>query len=206
MSTTTSTSSRRRLIVVVIAAVVVLLALASAFIWPGWALQNRGDGNGVGADAAQQSQSAEQDEPTIDAVPLPDDATELLKAMPDTVANYARTSAEATQDWAGTNPIEEYTVGYSTGDTAHDLTMTMGQWSDANAAKTQYDAAVAALTGDTLAQGNVKVSGATTGAYVVHADPDDDSAATAVWQNDTAVFQVSGPKDDVLSFYQKFPL
>ncbi|KAA8829295.1 hypothetical protein [Bifidobacterium tissieri] len=195
-----STSSRRRLVVVVIAAVVVLLALASAFIWPGWAMKNQN-----GSSQASQTQSAPAT-PTIKASALPTDATDLLKAAPDSVTNYARTGAEAAQDWASANPVEEYKVTYSTGDTTQDLTVLVGQWSDSNAAKTQYDAVAGALTGDTLAQGNVKVSGANTGTYLVKADASDKKQAVAVWQNDTAVFQVTGPKDAVLSFYQQFPL
>ena len=91
MSNTQTSSSHGKLIAAVVAAaVVVVLALVSAFVWPGWALNKN--------DAATSSQSSSQNaepnaKPTIDAVALPDGSSELLKAMPDTVLNFARTKA-----------------------------------------------------------------------------------------------------------------
>ena len=80
------------------------------------------------------------------------------------------------------------------------------QWSSADNAKTQYDALVAAQTGDESASGNVKVSGNVTGAYVVKADASNSKNAVAIWQNDTVVFQATGTKEAVDRFYQKFPM
>ena len=119
MSTTQTSSSHGKLIVAVVAAaLVVVLALVSAFIWPGWAL-NKGD------EASTQRQppprrarrriASEPTTPSIDAVALPDDASELLKAMPDSVLNFARTKADASTSWSGASPVEEYTLTYSTG-------------------------------------------------------------------------------------------
>lgn len=207
MSNNASTSSRRRLVVIVVAAVVVVLALLSAFVWPGWAVRKPAS-EATGQSTSAQTQSAPAT-PTIKASPLPSNATALLKAAaPDTVDEtaYARVKTQNAQDWASANPIEEYKVTYSTGQSAKDLTLLTAQWSDAASAQSQYKKVTDALKGETLAQGSVKVSGAAKGSYLVKVDDDDDTKAVAVWQNDTAVFQVTGPKADVLDFYQKFPL
>ena len=86
-----SSASRGKLIVVmIVAALVVVLALLSAFVWPGWALNKTDEVTKV-----QQQTAAEPTKPSIKATALPDDASELLKAMPDSVLNYARTKAGA---------------------------------------------------------------------------------------------------------------
>lgn len=200
-SNVNSTSSRRRLVVIVIAAVVIVVVMLSAFVWPGWAVKNQKNGGGE----ATQTQSAPAT-PTIKASALPKDATDLVKALPDDVTNYARTGVAEAKDWASAKPIEEYTVSYSTGDKSKDVTMLIGQWATADSAKTQYDKLSEALTGDMLAHGSVKVSGANKGSYVVRADAKDGNKAVALWQNDTVVFQVSGSKAAVMAFYQKFPM
>ncbi|KFI93854.1 hypothetical protein BISA_1676 [Bifidobacterium saguini DSM 23967] len=201
-----TTQSHGKLIAVVIAAaVVIVLAVLSAFIWPGWAIVSKNDTNAT-QTTQQQSTDTEPTKPTIDPTALPDDASELLKAMPDSVLNFARTKAEASTSWSSASPLEEYTVTYSTGDTAKDITLIVAQWSTADNAKTQYDALAAAQTGEELASGNVKVSGDATGSYTVKADASDAKKAVATWQNDTVVFQASGNKQALERFYQKFPL
>ena len=218
MSDTQNSSSHGKLIAAVLAAaLVVVLALVSAFVWPGWAL-NKGNGS---AQSGQQTSSSstgtksggkskgaanEPTTPSIDAVALPDGASELLKAMPDSVLNFARIKADEGTAWSSASPVEEYTLTYSTGKTAQDITLEAAQWSDANKAKTQYDTLAKALTGKELASGNVKVSGKNTGTYSVNLDNNDDSKAVAVWQNDTVVFRATGAKAAVERFYQKFPL
>lgn len=198
-----STQSHAKLIAVVVAAaVVIILAVLSAFVWPGWAINK----DGTAQNQQSSSASAEPTKPTIKATALPDDATELLKAMPDSVLNYARTKAEASTSWSGATPLEEYTLTYSTGDKAKDVTLIVAQWSTSDNAKTQYDSLVSAQTGDELAAGNVKVSGSATGSYSVKVDAADSKKAVAVWQNDTVVFQATGAKAAVERFYQKFPL
>ena len=126
--------------------------------------------------------------------------------MPGSVLNYARTKADASTTWNSASPLEEYTLTYSTGDAAKDVTLVAAQWSSADNAKTQYDALVAAQTGDESASGNVKVSGNVMGAYVVKADASNSKNAVAIWQNDTVVFQATGTKEAVDRFYQKFPM
>lgn len=200
-----TTQSHGKLIAVVIAAaVVIILAVLSAFVWPGWAIKK--DDASTPQTTQQQAAAEEPTKPTIDSTALPDDASELLKAMPDSVLNFARTKAEATTSWSSASPLEEYTVTYSTGDNAKDVTLVVAQWSTADNAKTQYDALAAAQTGEELASGNVKVSGDTTGSYTVKANPSDAKKAVATWQNDTVVFQASGDKQALERFYQKFPL
>ena len=141
MSNTQTSSSHGKLIVAVVAAaLVVVLALVSAFIWPGWAL-NKGDGassQGTTSQGASQDAS-EPTTPSIDAVALPDNASELLKAMPDSVLNFARTKADASTSWSGASPVEEYTLTYSTGTDGQEVTLEVAQWSQDKDAQSQYD-------------------------------------------------------------------
>lgn len=189
-------------IVVVAAALVIALAFVSAFIWPGWALSKPT----AQPAATASSSSSEPTTPTIKAKELPADATELLKAMPDSVLNFARTEAVPSADWTGASPLEEYTLTYSAGDDAKNVTLVVGQWSSSDAAKQQYESLAAGMKGEELGSGSVKVSGNATGSYVAKADDSDPAKAIAVWQNDTVVFQAKGDKASVERFYQKFPL
>lgn len=208
MSNTQTSSSHGKLIVAVVAAaLVVVLALISAFIWPGWALNKGDEANSQGTTSQGASQDAsEPTTPSIDAVALPDDASELLKAMPDSVLNFARTKAAAGTSWSGASPVEEYTLTYSTGTDGQEVTLEVAQWSQGEDAQSQYDNLTGAMTGKELGSGNVKVSGEATGAYSAKTDPNDETKAIAVWRNDTVVFQATGAKDSVRRFYQQFPL
>lgn len=208
MSNTQTSSSHGKLIVAVVAAaLVVVLALVSAFIWPGWALNKGGEANSQGTTSQGASQDAsEPTTPSIDAVALPDDASELLKAMPDSVLNFARTKADASTSWSGASPVEEYTLTYSTGKDGQEVTLEVAQWSQDEDAQSLYDNLTGAMTGKELGSGNVKVSGEATGAYSAKTDPNDETKAIAVWRNDTVVFQATGAKDSVQRFYQQFPL
>ena len=187
-NSSTTQSHGKLIAVVVAAAVVIILAVLSAFVWPGWAIQKNDGTSTTTQNSQQKTESSEPTKPTIDATALPDDASELLKAMPGSVLNYARTKADASTTWNSASPLEEYTLTYSTGDAAKDVTL------------------VAAQTGDESASGNVKVSGNVTGAYVVKADASNSKNAVAIWQNDTVVFQATGTKEAVDRFYQKFPM
>lgn len=208
MSNTQTSSSHGKLIAAVVAAaLVVVLALVSAFIWPGWALNKGGEARSQGTTSQGASQDAsEPTTPSIDAVALPDDASELLKAMPDSVLNFARTKAAAGTSWSGASPVEEYTLTYSTGTDGQEVTLEVAQWSQGEDAQSQYDNLTGAMTGKELGSGNVKVSGEATGAYSAKTDPNDETKAIAVWRNDTVVFQATGVKDSVRRFYQQFPL
>lgn len=200
-----SSSSHGKLIAVVVAAAVVIaVTLLSAFVWPGWAMDKS-----ASEGQKQQTTSSSKPVPTtpsIKAKELPQDATPLLKAMPDTVVNFARTEAAPSANWTSATPLEEYTLTYSTGDLAKDVTLVVAQWSSSDNAKTQYDTLSGALKGTDVASGDVKVSGNATGKYVVKTTDAKGKTATAIWQNDTVVFQATGPKDSIQRFYSKFPL
>lgn len=202
MSDNQPSSSHGKLIVVVLAAaLIIVLALVSAFLWPGWALKQ----NANPAPSAQTATSLPTTA-TISAKPLPTNASQLLKAMPDSVLNYARTEAAPSANWTASNPLEEYTLTYSTGNQSDDVMINVAQWSAADGAKTQYDALVKALSGSELGAGNVKVSGNVTGSYVMRVDASNGKNAVAVWQNDTVVFKATGLKQSVERLVQKFPL
>ena len=205
-NSSTTQSHGKLIAVVVAAAVVIILAVLSAFVWPGWAIQKNDGTSTTTKNSQQKTESSEPTKPTIDATALPDDASELLKAMPGSVLNYARTKADASTTWSSTSPVEEYALTYSTGKKGQDVTLEVGQWNDGDKAKSQYDTLAEAMTGKELGSGNVKVSGKTTGAYSAKADPDDDTKAVAVWRNDTVVFYATGAKNDIQRFYQQFPL
>ena len=205
-NSSTTQSHGKLIAVVVAAAVVIILAVLSAFVWPGWAIQKNDGTSTTTQNSQQKTESSEPTKPTIDATALPDDASELLKAMPGSVLNYARTKADASTTWSSTSPVEEYALTYSTGKKGQDVTLEVGQWNDGDKAKSQYDTLAEAMTGKELGSGNVKVSGKTTGAYSAKADPDDDTKAVAVWRNDTVVFYATGAKNDIQRFYQQFPL
>lgn len=212
-SSAPSGSSHAKLTVVVsVVAILIVLAVLSAFVWPGWALRSSSSGSSAGTSSSSSSASGsassspEATKPTISASSLPTDATSLLKAMPDSVLNFARTEASPSASWTSSSPLEEYTLTYSTGVSSADVTLIVAQWSTSDSAKSEYDSLTGALTGTELAAGNVKVSGTTTGSYVVRTDSSDSKKAVAVWQNDTAVFEATGAKTSVTRFYEKFPL
>lgn len=201
----TSAKSGHKVVTGVIVALVVLVVfvLLSAFVWPGWAKNSGTTAEGTTKEQGQEQEAEKK--PTIDADPLPEDATDLLKTMPDTSLNYARKGVTESQNWVDSSPLEEYTVTYSTGKAAQDITLVVAQWTKSDDAKTRYDALISELTGEKLASGNIKVSGQVTGAYETHTDVNDEKKAVAVWQNDTVVFQASGPTDAIKEFYKEFP-
>lgn len=128
-NSSTTQSHGKLIAVVVAAAVVIILAVLSAFVWPGWAIQKNDGTSTTTQNSQQKTESSEPTKPTIDATALPDDASELLKAMPGSVLNYARTKADASTTWNSASPLEEYTLTYSTGDAAKDVTLVAAQWS-----------------------------------------------------------------------------
>lgn len=186
--------------VIIAAVVVIVLSMLSAFVWPGWALNRQVD------QPQQQQQVKEPTTPSIDAVALPDNATELLKAMPDSVLNFARTKAVESKTWSSSSPLEEYTLTYATGKKGGDIALIVGQWSASDSAKTRYSSLTGALKGKTLYSGAVKVQGNETGEYVIKENAENAKFATAVWYNDTVVFQATGSANSVERFVRKFPL
>ncbi len=194
-------SSHRKLnAVIAVAAVAIVLALLSAFIWPGWAL------NKPQPQQSQPQQTVQPTKPSIEAVELPSDATQLLKAMPDSVLNFARTKADISETWKDASALEEYTLTYSTGEKGEDITLVVAQWSIDDSAISQYKVLSKAMKGKELSSGAVKVKGEETGSYVVKSDNDSADKAIAVWRNDTVVFQASGSTTSVQRFVDQFPL
>lgn len=180
----------------------VIIALATAFIWPGW------------ADKLTSNQQQENVEPTVkrrkDVKPstsvtaLPANATELVKHMPDTVGAYARKGVSESTNWKNAKPIEEHTVTYSTGSANGSVTLVVAQWPEADTAGSEYQKLVSGLSGEKVESGNVRVAGNITGAYQLHRVSS--TSGVALWRNDTCIFQVSGPFDAVKEFYTSFPL
>lgn len=188
-------------ITIVVIAVAVVLALFSAFVWPGWATLPSKDGK-----SSAQTAPAPAAKPSIDAAALPDDATELVKALPASVLTYARMDVTKAQDWADSKPVEEYTVTYSTGDATKDVALHFAQWEDADGATAEYKTLTDTMSGKELLAGNVKVSGKTTGTYKIAADASNDANAVGVWRNDTVVFQATGGADAVQTIVKNFTL
>ena len=106
-NSSTTQSHGKLIAVVVAAAVVIILAVLSAFVWPGWAIQKNDGTSTTTQNSQQKTESSEPTKPTIDATALPDDASELLKAMPGSVLNYARTKADASTTWNSASPLED---------------------------------------------------------------------------------------------------
>ena len=188
--------------------VLIVLCLLSAFIWPGWAVKTTPQQQA--ASPAQSSEAAKSDAPTPAktpaALPLPDNATNLLKAMPATVGSYSRQQITNVTLWEQALPLEEHQIVYSDGVASQDITLTVAQWALADNAKSEFASLAAKMTGAKIADGDVKVNGQSTGSYQVNEDQGDSGQATALWQNSTCVFQVTGPTAEVRTFYKQFPL
>lgn len=186
-------------IAVIVVAVVIVLSLVAAFIWPGWAIRS--------TENTPLEVTSNTASPSVSASALPDSATTLLKSMPDSVSNFARISAESATTWQSTEPLEEYTVVYSNGTKADNVTITVAQWSDSTNAATQYDTLTKAITGESIASGNIKVDGEKTGEYVVaYASATDTNNAVAYWYNDSVLFAASGATDAVTTVFEYFPM
>lgn len=186
------------LVVLAAAAVVVILALISAFVWPGWALNHD--------TSANKNQVVMPKTPSIQSKPLPTSSTALLKSMPDSVLDFARVDAIPSAKWTESSPLEEYSVKYSTGQADGDVSLTVAQWSSRDSANKQYEALLDGLKGSDIASGKIQVAGKTSGSYVLRVDENDKTQASALWQNDTAVFEVTGSKQSVERFYHRFPM
>lgn len=198
-------SHRNRITVSIVAIVLILAAVITAFLWPGWALKKNGGVDNIIHTSSSASGSQTVASPTISASPLPSNASELVKTvLPATVGAYARQSIKPTTAWESSQPIEEYVVTYSTGDKSKDITVTLAQWSTDDYALKQYQTVTNELKGKQLAQGNVSVKGAQTGSYVVKEESGNSSQAVVVEQNSSVLFQITGPKDQLTDFFNKF--
>ncbi|WP_018143323.1 hypothetical protein [Alloscardovia criceti] len=190
-------SHRNRSIVIGVIIGIIVLALVSAFVWPGWALKTASNSS---ATATGQAEVV-----AVDPVALPENATQMQKILPDTVGSYARGEVKTTTSWEAASPVEEYEVTYTTGDSQADISIIFGQWTSAQYAKEKYDSLIVALGNQATASGKVNVGGNETGTYEIHADAEDGSKSVVVWQNDTMIFQATGPKNAVNNFFSSFP-
>lgn len=195
---------RRRIGLVIALAAVVVLVLLSAFVWPHWAVRSQEPV--VQSSASAVSQPSQTSSPKATAVPLPDSASELLKAMPDTVGEFARVKADSDSEWSTHTPIEEHNLVYSTGRSGGDVSLHLAQWSRSEDAKALYDSQSTGMSGKELASGNVRSGGTVTGSYLEKADGDDEHKALVIWQNDTVVFRAQGQRSSLEAFYKAFPL
>lgn len=195
---------RRRIGLVIALAAVVVLVLLSAFVWPHWAVRSQEPVAQSSASAV--SQPSQTSSPKATAVPLPDSASELLKAMPDTVGEFARVKADSDSEWSTHTPIEEHNLVYSTGRSGGDVSLHLAQWSRSEDAKALYDSQSTGMSGKELASGNVRSGGTVTGSYLEKADGDDEHKALVIWQNDTVVFRAQGQRSSLEAFYKAFPL
>ncbi|MEE1324881.1 MAG: hypothetical protein U0K19_04790 [Bifidobacteriaceae bacterium] len=194
--------------VTIVVVVLIVLCLLSAFIWPGWAVEKTSQHQ---APSPAQSSEAAKNDATMAAkapaaLPLPDDATNLLKAMPATVGSYSRQQVTNVTLWGQALPLEEHQIVYSNGTASQDITLTVAQWALSDNAKSEFASLAAKMTGTKIADGDVKVNGQAAGSYQVNEDQGDSSHATALWQNSTCIFQVTGPTAQVKTFYKQFPL
>ena len=126
--------------------------------------------------------------------------------MPDTVLDFARVDAIPSANWTESSPLEEYSVKYSTGQANSEVSVTVAQWSNRDSANKQYETLVDGLKGSDVASGKIQVAGKTVGSYVLRTAENDKTQASALWQNDTAVFEITGPKQAVERFYHNFPM
>ncbi|WP_427877525.1 hypothetical protein [Gardnerella sp. 2492-Sm] len=191
-------SHRNLLVVITSAGIIVLLALISAFVWPGWAFNHE--------VVPAKSHISSPKTPSIPAKALPANATVLLKSMPDSVLDFARVSAVPSANWSDATPLEEYTLKYDTGEADGEVTLTVAQWSTRDSANKQYESAYDSLKGDDIVSGKIMIADKAVGNYVVRSDEGDKRRAKALWQNDTAVFEVSGSRQSVERFYRTFPM
>ena len=69
-NSSTTQSHGKLIAVVVAAAVVIILAVLSAFVWPGWAIQKNDGTSTTTQNSQQKTESSEPTKPTIDATAL----------------------------------------------------------------------------------------------------------------------------------------
>lgn len=189
---------RRKVGLVVALVVIVAVAVVTAFVWPGFARQDAEPLPDVTVTAAPPT-------PTAEPADLPDGATDFLSAMPGSTLQLVRLDV-AEGEWVeDADAIEAWDVTYGDGsDGGEEVTLTAGQWADADAAAEVHSALLEAA-GSPTAEGDVTVGDETVGTYAV--TPGTAAGQSVVtWRNGTAVLQASGPDQLVQDFYQAFPL
>lgn len=197
--------ARRRLVVLVALVVLVSGVVAfAAFVWPGFA---------AGDEVREPDEvvvTTAPPTPTIDPVERTA-TTDLAKALPGAVLQFALRSEAESDVYADAGAIEGHELSYadSEGEGATVVTVLAGQWGDDDEATAAYDelleAAVAA-GGEATSTGEVTVDGEPMGTYAITPVAEAAGTATVTWRNGTAVLQATGPADEIEKFYTAFPL
>jgi hypothetical protein len=194
----TAVVRRRKIVVAVALVAVAAVAVLTAFVWPGFALDDEPE--------PTVTVTAPPPTPTAEPAALPEGATEFLSAMPDAALQLVRQDAAEDSAWIDdSGAVEAWAVTYTDGsaDGAR-VDLVAGQWADAEAAAEIYDTLVGAA-GEPTASGDVTVGGEPVGGYAV--TPEGGAGTSVViWRNGTAVFRATGPDQLVQDFYQTFPM
>lgn len=209
MTQTSPTTQRPRwLIPAIVGAVVVVIVAVVAIV-----LTGRGDG----APAATPTTTVVVPSPTPTVEPAARTATTPFAAvLPTTVLQYALATSADDPEWVAAGALEAYTETFTDGGSGS-LTVRAGQWESVDEANAQVAALIAALpaaeaptaeatedadTPALPASGDVQVGGTAVGTYtIVDAG---DGTGIAVWNNATAVFQVTGPVADIADVFAAF--
>lgn len=191
---------RRRLVVGSMAGGLVLVVMVlTAFVWPGFAVTPEPE--------PTATVTAPVPTPTISPSGRPEEQTAFLQATPDTVLQLALRAASPDDAWVSdADAVEAWSLTYADGDAADaaKVDLVAGQWEDADAATSTYEALVKAA-GTPIDEGDVLVRGEHAGRYVV-TPGSATGTAVVTWRNGTAVLQATGATDLVQDFYTAYPL
>jgi hypothetical protein len=203
--TSSAVYARRRLVALVLLLTLLggLVAFA-ALVWPGFA------SGGDAKTPAEVTVTAPPATPTIEPVERTAE-TELGKAMPASVLQFALRAETSTAALEDAGAIEGHELTYADGesDDATTVTVRAGQWGDDDEAQDAYDellAAAVGVGGDATSTGSVEVDGEPVGSFAVTATGPGTGTSTVTWRNGTVVLQATGPTDEIEAFYTAFPL
>jgi len=191
---------RRRRIVVASAAgaLVLLVALATAFLWPGFAVPEP-------LPTPTTTVTAEPPAPTLEPAPRTGEQTDLTGAVPDVAREFVQRAFAHHAAWEEEHgALESWTFTFADveGADARTITLLVGQWPDADQARSFHESQVRAA-GSTVRDGEVTVGGEVVGTYALSGTADD---AVLWWRNGTVVLRAEGPQEALEVFYTAFPL
>jgi hypothetical protein len=191
-------------------------ALASAFVWPGFALPEP-------APAPTVTYTAPVPIPTITAAAREGEQTAFSSALPDSVLNFVQRNIAGIAAWPGSDSALEswrFTYADGLGSDAKTIVVDAGQWSDELAAEQFFAARLDALA-KPLESGDVFVNEVKVGTYALvpsqaSANPEvaisADGTVNTVergvlyWRNGTVVIRAEGPLASLQQFYAAFPI
>ncbi|ACQ81520.1 hypothetical protein Bcav_3277 [Beutenbergia cavernae DSM 12333] len=128
-----------------------------------------------------------------------DTGTAFLAVLPSTLLQYAVTAQAEDAGLLDAGAVEAWTLTYSDGD-GTELVLRTAQLTTPEGAAAARESLT--VEGESLRAEPVLVGGEEAGQVVISATEDD--GAVAAWSNATAVFQVTGPADAVVAFYDAF--